>query len=84
MTSPAPAIAPGFIGSINTAADALSLAARPSARRRTLRQGVKQTEGGQDAGRVHADNRNRADDVRQEGAEITERAGNLLNVPPEA
>ncbi len=47
------------------------------------RQGVEQAEGHEDARGVHAHHGDRADDVRQEGAEIAERAGDLVEVPRE-
>jgi hypothetical protein len=45
------------------------------------RQRVEQTKGRQDAGRLHADNRDRADNVRQEGAEVAKRAGHFADTP---
>jgi hypothetical protein len=50
----------------------------------SARQRVKETEGGQNPGRCHADDRDRADNVRQEGSKVAERAGNLADTPAEA
>ncbi len=45
---------------------------------------IEQAEGHEDAGGVHPHHRDRADDVGQEGAEIAERAGHLVEVPRES
>jgi hypothetical protein len=51
---------------------------------KSSRQRVKDTEGRQNASRCHADDRNRADNMRQEGSKIAKRARNLADTPAKA
>ena len=51
---------------------------------KSSRQCVKQPEGRQNPGRGHADNGNRAHNVRQEGSKIAKRAENLPHTPAKA
>jgi len=51
---------------------------------KSSRQRVEQTKRRQDAGRLHADNRDRADNVRQESAEVAKRTGHFADTPAKA